>query len=208
MNDMTTNTNGLEISRRDFMRAMTDIPSIMSAPDSVTLNSYTRVKAAFYDFMNHELDLDTQLALINRFLTSKIHRSKLHLLLVFLGFLSSPIILPFVRKSIEILKQKVNVGEYIIQELFTLISLLNKVVFPEKILLEEERKEEVARKLLEIFKIGIEGESIEESKSILGTLDSVEIKNLSEELEVKIRAQIQKRLDEQAKAAAAKPSRE
>ena len=125
-----------------------------------------------------------------------------------MGFLSSPIIEPLVKQTIVILDKKIDMAGYIIQELFTLMGQLHDVISPENILLNEERKEEVARKLLDIFKIGVEGETNDESSLILDTLDSVEIKNLSEELEVKIRAEIQKTLDERAKAAAAKPSRE
>ncbi|MHA1733579.1 MAG: hypothetical protein ACTSU5_16650 [Promethearchaeota archaeon] len=91
------------------------------------------------------------------------------------------------------------------RHLFNLAKKLGKVVPPDKFFQDEERREELARKVLAVLGLPIEGETKEDSESRLLQVDSLEIDRIQREVKEKIR----KAMEEAAKrAAAAKVSRE
>ncbi|MBD3186908.1 hypothetical protein GF325_08790 [Candidatus Bathyarchaeota archaeon] len=208
MMKMTTFTSSSSISRRKFMMAMNSLPPIIIEPDSPTVDNIDHFLAVFYDFMNHELDIDVTRAVLQNLLGKKLDKERMRMLLISIGFLSSSHVLPVLRDLVSDTRDKVDLAEYIVRELLVLTLYLGEVINPEMILTNDERKEEFARKLLKIFKVGIDGETREESSAILETIDSVEIHKLTNELEVKIREEIEKILEAERAAAAAKPSRE
>lgn len=194
------------VARRDLMQAMDDLPRAITAPDSLAANNKGYFFATFCDFLNDVLGMPVPREVVKGLIDKELDTSRIQLLLVVMGFLSSGRIMPAARQAIAVLASVYDVPDYLLKELFLLSFYMSKVVTLEAIVMQKDRKEELARKVLAILGIGIEGESIEESISILENLDSVEIQKLSSELEVIIRKQISDRLA--AEAAAAKPSRE
>lgn len=190
------------------MMAMNSLPPIIIEPDSPTVDNIDHFLAVFYDFMNHELDIDVTRAVLQNLLGKKLDKERMRMLLISIGFLSSSHVLPVLRDLVSSTRDKVDLAEYIVRELLVLTLYLGEVINPEMILTNDERKEEFARKLLKVFKVGIDGETREESSALLETIDSVEIHKLTNELEVKIREEIEKILEAERAAAAAKPSRE
>ncbi|MHA1683635.1 MAG: hypothetical protein ACTSUE_22035 [Promethearchaeota archaeon] len=196
------------ISRRSFMQAMNEIPRIMTSADSVSLKQTENFIAVFYDFINHELEMEVTREKITNLIGNVLDTDSKRLILICLGFLSNRDVLPTIKEIVNETKKQVDMVDYIVKELLLLALYTGKVVSPEMILTDDERKEEIARKLLVTFKLHVDGETSEESRSILENIDSVEIQKLTNELEVKIRKQIEDMLAAEAAAAAAKPSRE
>ncbi len=206
MKDNDTLNLTIFVTRRDFMQAMDDLPRAITAPDSLAANNKEYFYATFCDFLNDVLGMAVPREVVKGLIDKELDTPRMQLLLVVMGFLASGRIQPAARRAIAALASAYDVPEYLLKELFLLSFYMAKVVTLEAITMQKDRKEELARKILSILGIGIEGESIEESISILENLDSVEIQKLSSELEVIIRKQISDRLA--AEAAAAKPSRE
>ncbi len=194
------------VFRRDLVKAMEDLPRAITSPDSRAANDKGVFYATFCDFLNDLLHTNVPRDVVKDLVDKELDQPRMQLLLVGMGFISSARILPAVRQAITILQGTYDVSDYLLKELLLLSFYMAKVVTLEAIMTQKDRKEELARKILTILGIGIEGESAAESKAILETLDSVEIQKLSSELEVIIRKQISDRLA--AEAAAAKPSRE
>ncbi len=194
------------VSRRDFMKAMDDLPRAVTAPGGRASND----KDAFYpilcDFFNDVLGLTVPRDVMKHLVDKELDTPRMQLLLAGMGFVASARISPAARQAIAALQGAYDAVDYLLKELFLLSFYMAKVVPLEAIVSQKDRKEELARKILAILGIGIEGEGAAESAAILENLDSVEIQKLSSELEVIIRKQISDRLA--AEAAAAKPSRE
>jgi hypothetical protein len=194
------------VSRRDLVKAMEDLPRAITASDSRAANDKGVFYATFCDFLNDLLHTNVPRDVVKNLIDKELDLPRMQLLLVGMGFMSSTQVFPAVRKAITALQSAYDVTEYLLKELLLLSFYMAKVVTLEAIVTQRDRKEELARKILAILGIGIEGESAAESAAILENLDSVEIQKLSSELEVIIRKQISDKLA--AEAAAAKPSRE
>ncbi len=194
------------VTRRDLAKAMDDLPRAITAPDSKAANDKGAFYATFCDFLNDLLHTNVPRDVVKDLIDKELDLPRMQLLLVGMGFISSARVLPAAREAITTLQGPYDVAEYLLKELMLLSFYMAKVVTIESLVTQKDRKEELARKILAIFGIGIEGESAAESAAILENLDSVEIQKLSSELEVIIRKQISDRLA--AEAAAAKPSRE
>nr|MDO8110969.1 hypothetical protein [Candidatus Sigynarchaeota archaeon] len=194
------------LPRRTLIKAIEDLPHIIVKQNSTTVTSLDNLYAVFCDLLNELLGLSANRSTIKAFIQQAFIKDSPWLFLIAIGFLASDAVLPAVRRALPPLEAKYNITEYLLNELFTNTHYMSKVVPVDVFQVNQDRKEELARKLLKIFGIGIDGETKEESASILENLDSVEISKLSSELEVIIRKQIQDKLA--AEAAAAKPSRE
>ncbi|NMC05353.1 MAG: hypothetical protein GYA24_09085 [Candidatus Lokiarchaeota archaeon] len=206
MNGQDKRLRTIFVSYRDLMRAMDDLPRAITAPDSPAANNKDLFFATFCDFLSDVLGVVVPRDVVKGLIDKELDAPRMQFLLVVMGFLASGRIFPAARQAIAALASVYDVPEYLLKELFLLSFYMAKVVTLDAIVMHKDRKEEVARKVLAILGVGIEGESIEESASILEGLDSIEIQKLSSELEVIIRKQISDRLA--AEAAAAKPSRE
>nr|MDO8086678.1 hypothetical protein [Candidatus Sigynarchaeum springense] len=194
------------VSRRDFMRAMDDLPRAITSPDSIAASGKDAFFPVLCDFFNDVLGLAVPRDVVRGLVDKELDTPRMQFLLVGMGFVASARISPLARQAVIALQGAYNVVEYLLKELFLLSFYMAKVVSLDAIRTQKDRKEELARKILDILGIGIEGESAAESAAILENLDSVEIQKLSSELEVIIRKQISDRLA--VEAAAAKPSRE
>jgi hypothetical protein len=208
MTEIKAMTARVVVSRRDFMKAMDDLPRAITASDSRAANNKEYFYATFCDFLNDVLGMAVPRDVVKGLIDKDLDTPRMQLLLVGMGFIASARILPAARQAISALESAYDVNEYLLKELFLLSFYMAKVVTLEALVTQKDRKEELARKVLAIMGIGIEGETVAESVSILENLDSVEIQKLSSELEVIIRKQISDRLAAEAAAAAAKPSRE
>jgi hypothetical protein len=194
------------MSKRAFMKAMDDLPRAIVAPGSLAANDKGVFYATFCDCLSDEIGVKISRDVVKNLIDKELDPPRMQLLVIVMGFLASGGVHPVARQAIPILEGKYDVPEYLLKELFLLSFYMAKVITLEAIVTQQERKEELARKVLAILDVGIEGETRAESMAILENLDSVEIQKLSSELEVVIRKQITDRLA--AEAAAAKPSRE
>jgi hypothetical protein len=206
MIDTKTTTAKALVSRRDFMKVMEDLPRAITASDSRAANNKDCFYATFCDFLYDVLGIAVPRDVVKNLIDKELDTPRMQLLLVGMGFVASARILPAARKAVTALKSAYDVAEYLLKEVFLLSFYMAKVVTLDAIVTQKDRQEELARKILAILGIGIEGETAAESNSILENLDSVEIQKLSSELEVIIRKQISDKMA--AEAAAAKPSRE
>jgi hypothetical protein len=201
----TTDQIRLELDKRAFMAALDNLPRIITAPDSDTLKNKAYFRAAFHDFFNQVLGIPASPAMLANIMNQESNDARDRILLFAMGFLTSGGIAGVVKHALPAIREKFNqsdIMEYILKELILLAFTMSKVIAPDLLISDLERKEEFARKMLAIFNIGVTGENETESKTILENLDSVEIQKLSSELEVIIRAEIQKRMAEAAEAAA------
>nr|MDO8116948.1 hypothetical protein [Candidatus Sigynarchaeota archaeon] len=197
------------VDRRDIMNAIEDLPRILTEKESISVRSVQNFLAAFNDFMNDVMGVPLGPDILEDLVKKQLDTDRMRIFLITMGFMSSRAILPAIKARIQSIRQKMEIEKYILEEMFMLALTISAVISPDLILTNRERKEEIARKILKIFDIGINGESREESRAILDNLDSIEIQKLTGELEVKIRKIIQEKLDAiAAAAAAAKPSRE
>ncbi len=204
----TTGTIDVAVNRRDFLNAMEDLPRIMTDRESVTIKHRQYFLAVLNDFLNTIVTTPLDVKVVDEIVNKQFEPEPMRVMLLGMGFIASRNMLPAIRKKIDVLQQKIDVASYIVKEMFFLAISMSQVISADIIMTNRDRKEEIARKILKVFDIGIHGETKEESRAILENLDSVEISKLTGELEVIIRKQIQEKLDAIAAAAAAKPSRE
>ncbi|MBN2150520.1 MAG: hypothetical protein JW839_03635 [Candidatus Lokiarchaeota archaeon] len=198
--------NAIAVSRRDIARAMDNLPRALTDAGSLAASDKAAFFAAFCDFLNDVLGVAVPRDVVKNLIDKELDSARMRLLLLCMGFAASAHVLPAARRAAEALQGAYDVPEYLLKELFLLSFYMAKVVPADAVLAHKDRWEELARKVLAILGIPIEGETAAESKAILANLDSVEMQKLSSELEVVIRKQIQDLLA--AEAAAAKPSRE
>ncbi|MEX2725741.1 MAG: hypothetical protein Q6353_000660, partial [Candidatus Sigynarchaeum springense] len=181
------------VSRRDFMMAMDDLPRAITSPDSKAASDKDAFFPVLCDFFNDVLGLTVSRDVVRGLVDKELDTPRMQLLLAGMGFVASARIAQFARQAVSALQERFDVVEYLLKEFFLLSFYMAKVVPFDAIITQNDRKEELARKILAILGIGVEGESAAESAAILENLDSVEIQKLSSELEFIIRKQISDR---------------
>lgn len=199
------------VDLRDVLSAVDEMPPVMVAASGPVLDDDGHFKAAIHDFFKHLLGSHVDAGLIDQLVDPAITLAGKRMLLLVMGIASAPRLYEAILPAIKAMKTRIDAAGHVIKEIVFLATVMTSVIHPDAILAVQDRKEELARKVLRIFGVGIRGETREESELALQALDTVEYRKLSSDLEVVIRQRIQQVLAERAAAAAAaaaKPTRE
>jgi len=191
----------VEIELNYLKEAISNISNAFSPEASLALST-DDFTAVCYDFLKYQLG--TPVALKNfKKIISKLTKKQKSIFLIELGILTNSEVLPIIK---EVIKKNQYSDFNIINSISEIAKSLADIVPPNNFLMDVDRGEELVRKLVKEFKIGISGESEEESAARLLQVDSLELQNVKEQIEVKIR----KALEEARKKAkaAAKVTRE
>jgi len=186
----------VKIELKYLKEAISHIPDAFS-PDSTPSLDLDNILAISYDFLKYQLEYDTRLKNFKKALNrlSKKHRQ---ILLIEIGALSNDDVLPRVKDAIK--KGKIT-DFLVINKLTEIAKSLADIVPPQNIIIDPERGEEIARKLAKELQIDIAGETPQESESRLLQVDSLELQNVKQQIEAKIRKALEE-ARRKAKAAA------
>lgn len=191
----------VEIELKLLLDTVTKLPESFS-PETSTVLTHDNFLAVIYDFLKYQLKIETSIKNFRKNLV-KLSNNTQQILLIEVGILSNVDILPLIR---EILKVKQIIDIRLINILTELAKSLANVVSPQNFLNDLERGEEIVRKLAKELEIDIKDETQEESSARLLQVDSLELQNVKEQIELKIRQALE---EARKKAeAAAKVTRE
>ncbi len=176
--------------------AVSQLPEAFS-PESSPALAHDNLIAVSYDFLNYELEVPAKLKNFKK-VFSRIPKNQRAIYLIEIGILSNNDVLPIFKAAIK----KKSVGDfYIISSIAEIAKSLADIVPPENFISDPERAEEIVRKLTKTFGIKIAGETESESESRLLQVDSLELKNVKDQIEAKIRKALEE-ARRKAKAAA------
>jgi hypothetical protein len=192
--------NGIDI--RVILDAVDELPLFYKDPNSNyhnTLYLLPIINDFLKDYFQSSFDLESLKTKLSEF---SVEERKL--ILIIIGIMSIPNFHKTLLESEKI--DKLNfASKYLIKDIFQLVLSLGKLFLPSVIFTDNDRKEEVVRKLIAIFKIQIQGETFDDSNMRILQIDSVELKKI----ETTIQKKIQDALEEaRRQEAAAKVNRE
>jgi len=186
----------VEIELKYLRDAVSKLSDAFSPEDSPAL-SLDNLKAVTFDFLSYQLKQKATLKNFSKII-NKLSKKQRPIFLIEIGILSNPDVLPTI---IESLKEKSASDYIIINKIAEIAKSLADIVPPKDFIFDSERGEEIVRKLARDFNINIAGETAEESAARLLQVDSLEIQNVKEQIEIKIRKALEE-ARRKAKAAA------
>ncbi len=128
------------VARRDFMKAMDDLPRAITAADSKAASGKDAFFPVLCDFFSDVLGLTVPRDAVRGLVDKELDTPRMQILLVGMGFVASAKILPAVRRAIPALERSYNVVDYILKELFLLSFYMAKVVSLDAIMTQKDRK--------------------------------------------------------------------
>ncbi|NVM00995.1 MAG: hypothetical protein HWN67_01550 [Candidatus Helarchaeota archaeon] len=185
-----------EIELKYLKDAISKLPEAFS-PESSPALAPDNLMAVSFDFLNYELEIPANLKNFKKVL-SRIPKNQRAIYIIEIGILSNVDVLPIFKAAI---KRRSKDDFNVIFLISEIAKSLADIVPPENFINDPERGEEVVRKLAKAFGIKIAGESEAESKSRLLQVDSLELKNVKDQIEAKIRKALEE-ARRKAKAAA------
>ena len=185
-----------EIELKYLKDAVSKLPESFS-PESYPILTPDNLIAVSYDFLNYELEIPTKIKNFKKVL-ARITKAQRAILLMQIGILSNVEVLPILKAN---LKRKPKDDFTIISLISEIAKSLADIVPPKNFINDPERGEEIVRKLAKAFEVPIAGESKTESEKRLLQVDSLELKNVKDQIEAKIRKALEE-ARRKAKAAA------
>ncbi len=191
----------VEVELKHLKNAVSRISDAFSPESSIMLSTDNLI-AVSHDFLRYQLEHPADLKNFKKIL-SKLTKKQQPIYLIEIGILSNKKVLPKVKEAVKVK----NSSDYsIIDSISEIARSLAEIVSPETFVKDSERGEEIGRKLAKILGMKIAGETEEQSEARLLQVDSLELQNVKDQIEAKIR----KALEEARKKAraAAKVTRE